>query len=90
MCCMTMSISLVYVSLFKRIGFGFVRGYLEFCHRTNFEFLNLMFDSDHMDGDVTWSLCAAGLRNCDMEEEKLLKLETMKIEYEMKYSTQKF
>ena len=60
-------------------------------HRTtsNFEFLNLMFDSDRMDGEVIWLLGVYVQLVWEIVicKKKLLKLETMKSEYEMKYST---
>ena len=68
-----------------------ILGILPNSHRTtsNFEFLNLMFDSDRMDGEVIWILGVYVQLVWDVVicKKKYLKLETMKSEYEMKYSS---
>ena len=68
-----------------------ILGILPNTNRTtsNFEFLNLMFDSDRMDGEIIWILGIYVQLVWDVVicKKKHLKLETMKSEYEMKYST---
>ena len=68
-----------------------ILGILPNTHRTtsNFEFLNLMFDSDCMDGEVIWILGVYVQLVWDVVicKKKGLKLETMKSEYELKYSS---
>ena len=68
-----------------------ILGILPNTHRTtsNFEFLNLMFDSDRMDGEVIWILGVYVQLVWDVVicKKKGLKLETMKSEYELKYSS---
>ena len=68
-----------------------ILGILPNTNRTtsNFEFLNLMFDSDRMNGEVIWILGIYVQLVWDVVicKKKHLKLETTKSEYEMKYST---
>ena len=56
---------------------------------SNFEFLNLMFESDIMDGEVVWLLGAYVQLVWDSVicKKKYLKLEMMKSELSMKYLT---
>ena len=68
-----------------------ILGILPNTHKTTLSFnvLNLMFESDRMDGEVIWILGIYVQLVWDVVicKKKHLKLETMKSEYEMKYST---
>ena len=59
---------------------------------SNFEFINLMFDSSLMDSEMVWILGIYVLLVWDIVicKKKVLKLETVKSEYSLKYLTHQF
>ena len=56
---------------------------------SNFEFLNLMFESDRMDEEIIWmiGIYVQLVWNIVICKKKTLKLNLMKSEYSMKYQT---
>ena len=60
-------------------------------HTSNFEFLNLMFESDLMDSEIVWMLgiFVQLVWNFVICKKKSLKLETVKSEYFLKHENHK-